>query len=454
MVYNHENLSLFFGPVETESEAIKVEAELQETRQFLISQNSALSSSTVGRIHIDFGGNPPSNQTDLPPDGLKPVRVLSGGSTLELGQENENAESTSGSSTDDSTSSDYGIGSGPTAGEEQSPDSQNEASEQTEGQPGSLSPSASETEQTGQEGDPSEGIPRGGGALNVLPPVGTPGNETAGVPTNGPLGGNSEDPLNEANQNASVGAPPEPQSGQQIGAQGQLDSTGSSQTPGNQGDLQGQPESLSEAGNPTGQESGASESGTGNEISPQTTPQSQTGSDSQPPGGQPPGGQPPGGQPPMAPPSLSELLKGTKGSSEQVQDGTPDSQAKGQTGSETSESPQPQQTAAVDQEAVSESAMDTASAPGTPTESGSDSPEAESSESEAIDEPTPQNPTAQDSDMREEVEDSESVAQPPEPESIRPPTPLDLEAGDTKISPQSPVSTIKINHLLKGKLGD
>ena len=92
VVYNHENLSLFFGPVPEEEDAIGTQNELTKIRSGLIRKNPALSSSTVGRIHIDFGEDLPVGENLPPPAGFKPVRVLSGNSTLELGQAKEGAE--------------------------------------------------------------------------------------------------------------------------------------------------------------------------------------------------------------------------------------------------------------------------------------------------------------------------------------------------------------------------
>ncbi len=108
VVYNHENLSLFFGPVPYEKDAIRIQNELTKIRSDLKRKNPALSSSTVGRIHINFGEDPPVSQNMPPPTGLKPVRVYSGNSTLELGQANEGAELES-PTTEGPTSSTYGI---------------------------------------------------------------------------------------------------------------------------------------------------------------------------------------------------------------------------------------------------------------------------------------------------------------------------------------------------------
>ena len=112
VVYNHENLSLFFGPVSNEKDAIRTQNELEEIRRGLISKNPVLSSSTVGRINIDFGDNPPTGQTNPPPSGLQPIRVYSGDSTLELGREKEEAE-TGGSNKEGHASSTYVIPSAP-----------------------------------------------------------------------------------------------------------------------------------------------------------------------------------------------------------------------------------------------------------------------------------------------------------------------------------------------------
>ena len=110
VVYNHENLSLFFGPVPEEKDAIGTQNELNKIRSELIRRNPALSSSTVGRIHIDFGEDLPVSQNIPPPEGFKPVRVLSGNSTLELGKASEGAESES-APTEGPASSTYGIAS-------------------------------------------------------------------------------------------------------------------------------------------------------------------------------------------------------------------------------------------------------------------------------------------------------------------------------------------------------
>ena len=109
VVYNHENLSLFFGPVPEEKDAIGTQNELTKIRSDLIRKNPALSSSTIGRIHIDFGEDLPVSENLPPPGGFKPVRVLSGNSTLELGQANEGAESESPPTEEGPASSTYGI---------------------------------------------------------------------------------------------------------------------------------------------------------------------------------------------------------------------------------------------------------------------------------------------------------------------------------------------------------
>ena len=111
VVYNHENLSLFFGPVPEEKDAIGTQNELTKIRSDLIRRNPALSSSTVGRIHIDFGEDLPVGQNIPPPEGFKPVRVLSGNSTLELGQVNEGAEPDSPPTEEGPASSTYDIAS-------------------------------------------------------------------------------------------------------------------------------------------------------------------------------------------------------------------------------------------------------------------------------------------------------------------------------------------------------
>ena len=108
VVYNHENLSLFFGPVSEEKDAIGTQNELTKIRSDLIRKNPSLTSSTIGRIHIDFGEDPPVSENLPPPGGFKPVRVLSGNSTLELGQVNEGAEPDS-PPTEGPASSTYGI---------------------------------------------------------------------------------------------------------------------------------------------------------------------------------------------------------------------------------------------------------------------------------------------------------------------------------------------------------
>ena len=70
VVYNHENLSLFFGPVPEEKDAIGTQNELTRIRSDLIRKNPALSSSTIGRIHIDFGEDLPVSENLPPPGGL------------------------------------------------------------------------------------------------------------------------------------------------------------------------------------------------------------------------------------------------------------------------------------------------------------------------------------------------------------------------------------------------
>ena len=84
VVYNHENLSLFFGPVSEEKDAIRTQEELAKIRSDFIRKNPALSSSTIGRININFGDDSNVAQNTPPPGGFKPIRVYSGDSTLEL----------------------------------------------------------------------------------------------------------------------------------------------------------------------------------------------------------------------------------------------------------------------------------------------------------------------------------------------------------------------------------
>ena len=179
VVYNHENLSLFFGPVPEEKDAIGTQNELTKIRSELIRRNPALSSSTIGRIHIDFGEDPPVSEYLPPPGGFKPVRVLSGNSTLELGQANEGAESES-PETEGPASSTYGI-----ATEADSPEGIPE-----DGADGALneSPQGAENSESAPEsssgGSPEEGTendPGETGILKILSQGEGPPNENPGA---------------------------------------------------------------------------------------------------------------------------------------------------------------------------------------------------------------------------------------------------------------------------------
>lgn len=172
VVYNHENLSLFFGPVSNEKEAIRTQNELAEIRRDLISKNPALSSSTVGRINIDFGENPPTGQTNPPPLGLQPIRVYSGDSTLELGREKEDAERGS-STTERPASSNYVIPSEPESLETVPEDGSGSASESPKDIPADGS------------GETISGILQGVGN-NEISPESSEGGSTSEGTNNGP----------------------------------------------------------------------------------------------------------------------------------------------------------------------------------------------------------------------------------------------------------------------------
>lgn len=163
VVYNHENLSLFFGPVPGEKDAIRTQNELTKIRTDFIRKNPALSSSTVGRIHINFGEDPPVGQNLAPPTGLKPVRVFSGNSTLELGQANEGAELES-PATDGPTSSTYGITSEPDSSEDIPV---NESASAINGPPQGTENNASSPESP-RGGATAEGTRNGSGETGIL----------------------------------------------------------------------------------------------------------------------------------------------------------------------------------------------------------------------------------------------------------------------------------------------
>ncbi len=184
VVYNHENLSLFFGPVPKEKDAIGTQNELNKVRSDLIRKNPALSSSTVGRIHIDFGEDLPVSQNMPPPEGFKPVRVHSGNSTLELGQANEGAESEGsppeGPPTEGPASSTYGIASetdNPEGiPENESANAQNGPPQGTENNESSLEPSSGGSSAEETRNDPGET-----GILKILSQGSGPSKENPGA---------------------------------------------------------------------------------------------------------------------------------------------------------------------------------------------------------------------------------------------------------------------------------
>ena len=184
VVYNHENLSLFFGPVPEEKDAIGTQNELNKIRSDLIRKNPALSSSTVGRIHIDFGEDLPVSQNMPPPEGFKPVRVHSGNSTLELGQANEGAESEGsppeGPPTDGPASSTYGIASetdNPEGiPENESANAQNGPPQGAENNESSLEPSSGGSSAEETRNDPGET-----GILKILSQGSGPSKENPGA---------------------------------------------------------------------------------------------------------------------------------------------------------------------------------------------------------------------------------------------------------------------------------
>ena len=138
----------------------------------MISRNPALSSSTIGRIRINFGENPSGGQNRVPPTGLKPVRVHSGDSTLELGQ----AES-EGSAKESPTSSIHAIAdetsdsSGRTPGEEPA-GANNESLQEAANNPSSPQPPKG-----GSTVDETRNSLGKFGLLRIIPQGGTPANE-------------------------------------------------------------------------------------------------------------------------------------------------------------------------------------------------------------------------------------------------------------------------------------
>ncbi len=235
VVYNHENLSLFFGPVPEEEDAIGTQNELTKIRSDLIRKNPALSSSTVGRIHIDFGEDLPVSENLPPPAGFKPVRVLSGNSTLELGQAKEGAESesapTDGPPPEGPASSTYGI-----ATEADTPEGipEDGSDSAQNGPPPGTENNDSSPEPSG-DGSPAEETRNDSGETGILkilsqgagPPQENPGPEAASTEVQ------SQSPQSPEGELAATGNPTSPTPSQ----------TESSES-GNRQVLQGKPKSL------------------------------------------------------------------------------------------------------------------------------------------------------------------------------------------------------------------
>ena len=196
----------------------------------MIRKNPALSSSTVGRIHIDFGEDLPVGENLPPPAGFKPVRVLSGNSTLELGQAKEGAELES-PPTEGPASSTYGI-----ASEADSPEGipEDEPASTQNGSPPGAENNESSPESPG-DGSPAEETrndPGETGILKILsqgagPPQDNPGPEGASTEVQ------SQSPQSPEGELAATGNPTSPTPSQ----------TESSES-GNQQVLQGKPKSL------------------------------------------------------------------------------------------------------------------------------------------------------------------------------------------------------------------
>lgn len=459
VVYNHENLSLFFGPVETEPEAITIQRDLEATRQTLISRNSALSTSTVGRINIDFGGEPPTIQTGTPPEGLKPVRVLSGDSTLELGKEQNESDSTAGSTTEETTASDYGIGTSETS--DQAPDD-----ESTEGT-GSGGGGSAEAEASGEQSDPGgEGSESGNqqgqdGILNVISP-GLPNTATQpgteGDTSDAELSGASDNPTGSSGASEDEGQSLDP--GDRAGQPGQPGDDPSAV----QGTPSGQ-EQAESGGNPaaggadrTAESSESSSSQSGQEGEGQ--PGSSSGSPGSPPAS--PGQQPPESPAPPTPPSipsLKDLLKGSAPSapSASAGEGQANEQASSQSGQEPGEPPLETGSPAGSEGAQDAGATAEEQNPSdqtTFTQTSENSTEATHPSSQEGSKQSEAEPSAS-SESEEDAEEPEKATEtPPVPEE-KAPSPTEVEKETLNpIAPSLSPSTIHINQLLKGRLGD
>ncbi|MCZ6671672.1 MAG: hypothetical protein O7C75_01910 [Verrucomicrobia bacterium] len=509
VIYNHDKLSLFFGPVDTEREAVKIQSELEEIRKYLISQSPSLSSSTVGRINIDFGGETPTGQTganDIPPEGLKPVRILSGNSTLELGKENKVQNSTTGSSTDGPLSSDYGLGAS-TEGADDNPQDLQEGGAGTGGGNGS-----NETSDDGESEalDESNAAP-GSGILNVLSQGSSaPGNELgdlAGTPVpqkqntgtdpgspiaqgSAPEGGELEGDPNAPGQSEQ---PPNSETGEAAGATdpktGELEGTESlSKTqPSVSGAAQ---ESLDSPGTREASDSdqqpgslnstpGSGEPGEdGQEAGPESN-SGATGSESEDPSAQPPPTPPEGLEIPVSPPGLpqaqpgspeSQPPTGTNASEQNLDQPEGELTNNGEPGASAPEAAAEELNAvneasqgdpALQQESTETAQSDSTSAePTTEDSAEATSSTGEESPTQQTQEKTSKEPVDEAIDASEQIMEELVADDTPEVEESSeetlnspPPSSASLELRENEGVPVSEAATIHINHLLKRKLG-
>lgn len=462
VVYNHENLSLFFGPVDTEREAVTIQAELEETRKYLISKSPSLSTSTVGRIHIDFGGEAPVLQTGTPPpEGFKPVRVLSGNSTLELGKEAETENSSTGSITGDNRSSDYGIGSDTAeSGDPSQSPHKEDGSTPEAGTPGSKKPVSGNSE----EGDESQTPPTPGTGIIDVFPQGTPSEMKNGVEPPG------ESPDREAVSDSGPEIPgtsqtTEPTSSTNAGHKVVGDSIGPGDTEINRcpeeqsasGITGGSPQPSLEAVTREPLKSTGAATDSGSSTSPAEV-TGDSGMDSENPASQSSPTVPLGTTSTASQPTLPESTGGKSGSE------APES---AQTETASSKEAETSEEANTQMDTPDASLDSTNAAAGKPTESyeKQDSSSTEqsvksSSEESASEEmkkdSEPLKPLSLNTQSAETEKESQENPVEPATESepaSPPPTPASLELEGTIQQSTAPAASLHINQLLKGKLG-
>jgi hypothetical protein len=451
VIYNHENLSLYFGPVDNEQEAIQIQKEMDETRNLLVSKNSSLSTSTVGRVKIDFGGEPPTNQSGAPPPGgFQPVRILSGNNTLELGKEEALTENSTGSPSEEPVPSDFGLGGGSAEKGDPIGDSETGGEDETSTSAGSGS--------AGTEPN-SPDDPPGNGILNVLTPEATPGSPSTGQGTP------SASPA-ELASNSGQGSEVDANQGNSAGQE----SESSSETPGDPPTTPGELAATDRSA--TGSDQSGKGEGSENNSSPTDSPTGPQGSGSS----QSPPAPPEKVAPALPEVSLSDLLSGTPGNKSGTENGsppsgqqsdpaTPPTDKNGESGEASAEeeadteiqSSPGNQTAAAESTEKTESAESPSSEPR--SELATDAPAANSDSSESSAASESETKEASSEQPAEASKETKPVEQPPETTTTKaepPPTPpslVSLEMENNEESATSAPTTISINQLLKGNWG-